>query len=217
MIGRLRGTVAHRGADHVLLDVSGVGYVVYCTDSLRAGLPQGREVVLWTEMVVREDLLQLYGFATLEDREWHRLLTSVQGVGAKVSQAILGALGAQGVGRAVALADAASMRAAPGVGPKLAQRIVNELAGKAPALAALTGDDPLVEAAASSAVHAGAGTSDAATAGAAPAARAEALSALANLGYAPADAARAVAEAAADGDDTSTLIRGALKRLAPER
>ena len=217
MIGRLRGTVAHRGADHLLIDVGGVGYVVHCTDALRTGVALGHEAVLWTEMVVREDLMQLFGFASLEEREWHRLLTSVQGVGAKVSLAILGALGPQGVGRAVALTDAASMRAAPGVGPKLAQRIVNELAGKAPALAALAGDDPLLEPAAPDAAGPAPARAAPPATAAGSAARAEALSALANLGYAPADAARAVAEAGADGEDTPTLIRGALKRLAPER
>ncbi|MEM7711862.1 MAG: Holliday junction branch migration protein RuvA, partial [Pseudomonadota bacterium] len=146
MIGRLRGEVAFRAADHVMLDVGGVGYVVFCSERTLAGMPGvGTMASLWTEMVVREDLMQLFGFLTVQEREWHRLLTSVQGVGAKVSLAILGVLGPDGVGRAIALADAGAVKAAPGVGPKLAQRVVNELQGKAPALMAQGAEaDPLI-------------------------------------------------------------------------
>jgi Holliday junction DNA helicase RuvA len=97
----------------------------------------GEVAALYTEMVVREDLMQLIGFRTVAEREWHRLLTSVQGVGARVSLSILGALGPDGVSRALALGDATAVRATPGVGPKLAARIVNELADKAPGVMAL--------------------------------------------------------------------------------
>jgi Holliday junction DNA helicase RuvA len=107
MIGRLRGQVAHRGPDHVMLDVAGVGYVVHCSEGTLLGLPPvGGTVALWTDMVVREDLMQLFGFPTQLEREWHRLLTSVQGVGARLGLAILGALGPDAVGRALALAQA---------------------------------------------------------------------------------------------------------------
>ena len=141
MIGKLTGVVDYKGTDHVLLDVNGVGYVVHCSDRTLAALPaRGGAAALFTEMLVREDLLQLFGFATLYDREWHRLLTSVQGVGAKAAMAILGTLGAEGVARAISLGDAAAVKAAPGVGPKLAQRVVHELKDKAPGVMAMGGE-----------------------------------------------------------------------------
>ena len=141
MIGKLTGRVDYKGSDHVLLDVNGVGYVVHCSDRTLAALPgKGEAAALFTELLVREDLLQLFGFTTLYEREWHRLLTSVQGVGAKASMAILGTLGAEGVARAISLGDAAAVKAAPGVGPKLAQRVVNELKDKAPGVMAMGGE-----------------------------------------------------------------------------
>ncbi|MCU4654472.1 Holliday junction branch migration protein RuvA [Roseibacterium sp. SDUM158016] len=214
MIGKLTGRLDHAGPDHVLIDVGGVGYVVHCSDRTRMALPPRGEVVsLYTELLVREDLLQLFGFLTPFEREWHRLLVSVQGVGAKASMAILGTLGAEGVGRAVALGDWGAVKAAPGVGPKLAQRVVNELKDKAPAAMAMGGaEDGVVlmpdETPAASPARPAAKSS----------AQAEALSALQNLGYAPADAARAVASAAGDapGAETPALIRAALKLLAPK-
>ncbi|MEL6585971.1 MAG: Holliday junction branch migration protein RuvA [Pseudomonadota bacterium] len=215
MIGRLTGRLDWKGSDQVLLDVAGVGYVVHCSDRTVAALPPiGAGVALWTELLVREDLLQLFGFLTVQEREWHRLLTSVQGIGAKGSLAILGTLGADGVARAISLGDAASVKAAPGVGPKIAQRVVHELQGKAPALMMMDEGSPLVEGATG-------GAAPPAAAPQAPApvqnqsAQAEALSALANLGYAPTDAARAVTEASEAESDTPGLIRAALKRLAP--
>ena len=212
MIGKLTGVVDHKGPGMVLLDVNGVGYELHCSDRTLAELPGvGSRVALFTELLVREDLMQLFGFRTAYDREWHRLLVSVQGVGAKASMAILGTLGAEGVARAIALGDAAAVKAAPGVGPKLAARVVNELKDKAPGVMAMGGD--VVEA-----------MGDAPAAPAAPvtptssAAQAEALSALRNLGYAPADAAQAVARAAGaeEGAGTSALIRAALRLLAPK-
>ncbi|MGD9865161.1 MAG: Holliday junction branch migration protein RuvA, partial [Pseudodonghicola sp.] len=140
MIGRLTGRIGYRAEDHVLIDVGGVGYLVYCSDRTLATLPGvGEAVALYTDLVVREDLLQLFGFPTLMEKEWHRLLMSVQGVGAKVSLAILGALGPEGVGRAIALGDWATVKAAKGVGPKTAQRIVLDLKDKAPGVMALGG------------------------------------------------------------------------------
>ena len=214
MIGRLTGRLDHKAPDHVLLDVGGVGYVVHCSDRTLAALPPVKSpVALWTDLLVREDLMQLFGFLTVQEREWHRLLCSVQGIGARGSLAILGTLGADGVARAIALGDANAVRAAPGVGPKIAQRVVLELRGRAPAMMLAGGDDPLVE-------PADAGPSAARPAPVAPraaSAQAEALSALANLGYAPVDAARAVAEAADGGaEDTGAVIRAALRLLAPK-
>lgn len=212
MIGKLTGRVDFKGPDHVLLDVGGVGYTVHCSDRTLAGLPGvGEAAALYTELLVREDLLQLFGFTTIYEREWHRLLTSVQGIGAKASMAILGTLGAEGVARAIALGDANAVKAAPGVGPKIAARVVNELKDKAPGLMAMSGAT-LVEAT-------GAAPARAAPVAPAPApgagGQAEALSALTNLGYAPMDAARAVAEAA-DAGDTGAIIKAALKLLAPK-
>ena len=220
MIGRLAGRIDYRGTDHVLIDVRGVGYVVHVSERTLAALPPvGQAAALFTDLLVREDLLQLFGFPTLAEKEWHRLLMGVQGIGAKASMAILGTLGPDGVARAIALGDWASIKAAPGVGPKIAQRVVNELKGKAPAMMAMGGGGAVAPAAGRDDVLEEFGDT-AAPAPVAPAggAQSEAMSALTNLGYAPADAARAVAEAAGalDGADTPALIREALRRLAPK-
>lgn len=210
MIGRLTGEVAHIAEDHVLLDVGGVGYVVYCSTRTLGGLPAvGEGTRLYTEMLVREDLMQLFGFPSMAEREWHRLLTTVQGVGAKVSLGILGTLGVEGVSRAISLADATTVRRAPGVGPKLATRIVNELKNKAPAMMATAGAE--AKSAPRKAPVAGVpAESD-------PVASADALSALMNLGYDSAEAAEAVARAAQDAPEAEAgaLIKAALKALAP--
>ncbi len=213
MIGRVAGVVVHRAADHVVIDARGVGYLVHVSDRTLAALPGvGEAAALWTDLLVREDLLQLFGFPTLLEKEWHRLLMTVQGVGAKASMAILGALGADGVGRAVALGDARAVQAAPGVGPKLAARIILELKAKAPVLMAMGG------AAGLTAPASGAGSgAKAVAAPPAAAASAEALSALVNLGYGTSEAAEAVARAAGDQPEaeTAALIRASLKLLAP--
>ncbi|RJE80630.1 Holliday junction branch migration protein RuvA [Paracoccus sp. JM45] len=229
MIGRIAGIILHRAQDHVLIDVRGVGYIVHVSERTGAGLPPvGQATALYTELVVREDLLQLFGFTTMLEKEWHRLLTSVQGVGAKVSLAILGTLGPEGLGRAIALGDWASVRKANGVGPKLAQRIVLELKDKAPSVMALGGtftvdagsqnvgagaDDPVIETEAPVAVKRAA-KPDAHSGQA----MADALSALTNLGYAPSEAASAVAQAQAAEPAASmqALIRAALRALAPK-
>ena len=223
MIGKISGIIDYKAEDHVLIEAAGVGYVVYCAPATLGALPgPGEAAALYTDMVVREDLMQLFGFRTLAEREWHRLLTSVQGVGAKVSLAILGALGVAGLTRALAAGDAGAVRQAPGVGPKLATRIVTELQGKAPAMMAI-----------------GAKGSQAAAPGTAPApqpvattapapqpsaaepddhrqmqASADALSALVNLGYDRIEAAAAVAEVTADGaEDEAGIIKAALQSL----
>ena len=221
MIGRIAGTILHRAMDQVLIDVRGVGYIVHVSSRTASTLPPvGEACALYTDLLVREDLLQLFGFPTLIEKEWHRLLTSVQGIGAKASLAILGTLGAEGVGRAIALGDWSAIKAAPGVGPKLAQRVVMELKDKAPTVMAMGGtltvdttpSDEVIEAAPKPRTR----PAPAAT----PKANftAEALSALTNLGYNPSEAASAVAEASdhPDATDTAKLIRTALRLLAPK-
>lgn len=228
MIGRLTGQLAFRGPDHVLIDVGGVGYLVTCSSRTLAGLPApGGLVSLYTDLLVREDLLQLFGFGTMAEKEWYRLLCTVQGVGAKAALAILGALGPDGVSSAIALGDLNAVKAAPGVGPKLALRVVNELKGKAPSVMAMAGQgaQPTLPAPATPSVPAGADAGlviepapPVGTAVANAIAQADALSALSNLGYAPSDAAGAVMNAASADPDASpeALIRAALRGLAPK-
>ncbi len=217
MIGRIAGRVDFRGTDHVLIDVGGVGYVVHVSERTLAALPGvGEATALYTDLLVREDLLQLFGFTTLVEKEWHRLLMSVQGIGAKASMAILGALGPDGVGRAIALGDWNAVKAAPGVGPKIAQRVVNELKDKAPAVMAMTPSsaaEPVLVESTGAPV-----TAATAVQPANASSQSEALSALANLGYAPGEAAAAVARAQGETPDADTpaLIRAALRLLAPK-
>ena len=223
MIGRISGRLDWRGPDHVLIDVRGVGYIVHVSERTLAGLPGlGEAVSLYTDLLVREDLLQLFGFPTMLEKEWHKLLMTVQGVGAKASMAILGTLGAEGVGRAITLGDARAVQAAPGVGPKLAQRIILELKAKAPGVMAAgvglsakaEAEDLVVEFAPApkKPVRADEGAARRA------ASTADALSALVNLGYGQSDAAQAVATVAGDQPeaDTAALIRASLKLLAPK-
>ncbi|KEO61165.1 Holliday junction branch migration protein RuvA [Thioclava indica] len=221
MIGRIAGIIVHRAMDHVLIDVRGVGYIVYVSTRTAQSLPPvGQACALYTDLLVREDLLQLFGFPTLLEKEWHKLLTSVQGIGAKASLAVLGTLGAEGLGRAIALGDWAAVKAAPGVGPKLAQRVVLELKEKAPSVMAM-GAELTVDTAALDVIEDAPAPR---TKKPAPAATpktnftAEAISALTNLGYAPSDAASAVAQASDDPEttDTAKLIRAALRLLAPK-
>lgn len=226
MIGKLTGRVDYRGEDHVLIDVRGVGYIVYCSDRVLASLPRnGEPVSLYTDLLVREDLMQLFGFPTLLEKEWHRLLMSVQGIGAKASLAILGTLGPEGVGRAITLGDVNAIKAAKGIGPKTAQRVVIELKDKAPGVMALGGT--LAQATGTVAAEVEDVIDDTPAPKAKPAAKpaqtnaaaqSDALSALSNLGYAPSEAASAIAQAAQDAPeaDTAALIRAALKLLAPK-
>ena len=138
MIGKLTGKIEYIGIDHVVIDVRGVGYVVYCSERTLTSLPGKGEIVsLHTDLLVKEDILQLYGFTSIIEKEWHRLLMTVQGVGAKASMAILGTLGADGVTTAIVMEDWNSIKAAKGIGPKTAQRLVIELKDKAPSVMAL--------------------------------------------------------------------------------
>ena len=223
MIGKLSGRIDYRSDDHILLDVRGVGYMVYCSDRTLAALPSvGEAVALYTDLVVREDLLQLFGFPTLVEKEWHRLLMSVQGIGAKASLSILGALGADGVSRAIALGDWNAIKAAKGIGPKTAQRVVIELKDKAPTVMAMAGQSATPAAVSDDVIEADAPVPQPAPTPQPVAvqsnAQADALSALQNLGYSPSEAAAAVAQVMADAPETETsgVIRAALKLMAPK-
>lgn len=218
MIGRLSGQLAYRGTDHIMIDVGGVGYLVTCSTRTLASLPpRGSFVSLYTDLLVREDLLQLFGFASMAEKEWYRLLCTVQGVGAKAALAILGTLGPDGVSRAIALGDTNSVKSAPGVGPKLALRVVMELKDKAPTVMAMAGQGAQAPQPSAPAAPSGEVIEPTAPPPNA-AAQADALSALANLGYTPSDAATAVMQAAALTPDPTTpaLIRAALRLLAPK-
>ncbi len=225
MIGKITGRVDYTADDHVLIDVQGVGYLVFCSTRTLAALPpKGGVAALYTELLVREDNLQLFGFMTLAEKEWHKLLTSVQGVGAKVALAMFGALGTEGVSRAITLGDVAALKAAPGVGPKLAQRIIVELKDKVAKIISMgaagaeqvqADADVVIDAPV--AVQPRAAPQASASAGSA-AAQADTLSALVNLGYGHGDAATAVAEAsgATPDLDSGGLIKAALRLLAPK-
>ncbi len=207
MIGKLRGAVDAVGAEHAVIDVGGVGYEVACSSRTLAALPPaGEPVTLSIDTHVRQDAIRLYGFLTETERGWFRLLQSVQGVGSKVALSILSTLDTAQLAQAIALQDRAMVARAPGVGPKVALRLVNELKDKAPpASISATG--------LAAATVASAGTGPAG--GASPVT--EALSALLNLGYAQAQANAAVSAAlqkAGDPPRTETLIRLALKELA---
>jgi len=196
MIAKLRGLLDSFTADHAVIDVQGVGYLVAASTRTLSQLGAiGEEVVLHTEMQVSEDAMRLIGFTSAEERDWFRLLTSVQGVGARVALAILSALAGDELHRAISSGDKAMVARAQGVGPKLAQRIVNELRDKAGGVV-LGGGAPM-------AAPAGLG--------------ADALSALLNLGFRPAEASAAVAKAEAElGPEAGldALVRTALKKAA---
>ncbi|MFC0284196.1 Holliday junction branch migration protein RuvA [Camelimonas abortus] len=204
MIGRLKGVVDSVGEDYAIIDVHGVGYMVHCSTRTLQNLPRaGEAVALSIETHVREDMIRLYGFRTDAEREWFRLLQNVQGVGARVALGVLSALDPAALAAAIAMGDRAAVGRAPGVGPKLAARIISELKDKAPAFGHTD-----MAAARLAAPPAGAGEGGAA---------ADAVSALVNLGYGQPQAAGAVAAAmreAGEDADARTLIRLGLKQLA---
>jgi Holliday junction DNA helicase RuvA len=204
MIGKLKGIIDSYGEDFVILDVGGVGYQVHCSARTLQSLPSpGEAATLSIETYVREDQIKLYGFATDVEREWFRLLQTVQGVGAKVALSVLGTLRASELATAIAMRDKAAVARAPGIGPKVAERIVTELKDKAPKFTAL---DPAVIQ-----------LSGALEEKRAPQPVADAVSALVNLGYGQPQAAAAIAAAArnaGEGADTAALIRQGLKELA---
>jgi holliday junction DNA helicase RuvA len=207
MIARLKGLVDRLGSDWAIIDVNGVGYLVFCSGKTLGQLAVGKAAALEIETHVREDHIHLYGFANETERDWFRLLTSVQGVGAKVGLAILGVLSGDELLQTIAAADKAGITRAPGVGPKLATRILSELKDKVGDLSLGHSRTPGAPA---SAVG---GVSDTD-----PSAVRDAASALVNLGYAPADALGAVSRAAANMDDAPSveaLITAGLRDLAP--
>ena len=198
MIAHLKGRIEATGIDHVVIDVNGVGYLAGASARTLSALGAvGEFATLHTQMLVSEDSIRLMGFATASERDWFRLLTHVQGVGAKVALAILSILSPEEVQTAVARGDSAMIARANGVGPKLAQRIVNELKDKAGGIALGTGGVP-------GGVPAGGAAQDA-------------ISAMLNLGFRPAEASAAV-NAAADelgaGASLDALVRLALRKAA---
>ena len=204
MIGKLSGVIDSYGEDNVILDVHGVGYLVHCSARTLQALPgEGEAVTLSIETHVREDQIRLFGFTTDIEREWFKLLQTVQGVGTKVALAVLGTLKPADLASAIALRDKAMVARTPGVGPKVAERIVTELKDKAPAFANV---DPAL-------VHLSGAIDDQR----APRPVTDAISALVNLGYGPPQAAAAIAGAsriAGEGAETAQLIRLGLKELA---
>ncbi len=185
MIGKLKGMIDSYGDDYVVLDVGGVGYLVHCSARTLQALPAaGEPTTLSIETHVREDQIRLFGFLTDVEREWFRLLQTVQGVGAKVALAVLGTLKPAELASAIAMRDKAMVARTPGVGPKVAERIVTELKDKAPAYADL---DPAV-------IRLSGSLEDKR----APRPVADAVSALVNLGYGQPQAAAAIAAAARD-------------------
>lgn len=205
MIGKLKGTVEEIDEDHCIIDVHGVGYVAYCSTRTLASLAgPGEAAVLHIETYVREDMIRLYGFATTLEREWFRLLqNNVQGVGARVALAVLSTLTPSELASAIALRDIAMVSRAPGVGKKVAERIVTELKSKAPAFGGPDAENI--------------GLKQEIGAGVAATPVTDAVSALVNLGYSRDIAANAVSAAlknAGEDANESTLIRLALKELA---
>jgi Holliday junction DNA helicase RuvA len=196
MIARLTGQLAETAADHAVIDVGGVGYLVQASRRTLDVLgPIGGDVRVFTEMQVREDAMTLFAFGSAGERDWFRLLTGVQGVGGKVALAILSTLDPEELSRAVGTQDKAMVARANGVGPKLAERIVRELKDKVGAVAL--------------------GVAGASPVAAAGSASADAVSALANLGFKPADANMAVASAEEElggGATLDALVRLALKK-----
>ncbi|RDE08161.1 Holliday junction branch migration protein RuvA [Pelagibacterium lacus] len=203
MIGKLKGIVDSLGDDTALIDVGGVCYEAHCSGRTLQALPAvGEAATLFIEMIVREDMIRLYGFATPAEKNWFKLLMTVQGVGSRVALAILSTLSPSDLSSAIALQDKAMMGRAPGVGPKLAQRLVSELKGKAPAIGAVDAGVIGLQTALGDGL-AGGNVSDA-------------VSALVNLGYAQAQASGAVARVVAkEGEEVATekLIRLGLREL----
>ena len=206
MIGKLRGTVDAIGEAHCIIDVGGVGYEVQASARTLQNMTIGEDVSLTIDTHVREDAIRLYGFASEIERSCFRMLQSVQGVGAKVSLGVLGILAPNDLANAISSGDWAAVSQTPGIGKKIAQRIVAELKDKAPALS-VGGLNVEVKGGAQVVAPVVTGNTTAA---------AEAISALCNLGYQPAQASQAVALAAQElGEEpqTAELIRNSLKSL----
>jgi holliday junction DNA helicase RuvA len=203
MIGKLKGIVDSYGDDWVIVDVGGVGYMVTCSTRTLSALGRpGEPAVLFIETFIREEHIRLYGFSSESERQWFKLLLTVQGVGSRVALAVLGTLSSADLGNAIAMQDKAMVARAPGVGPKVAQRVVSELRDKAPLV---TGDIAFAK------------VSGELAEGRVASPTRDAVSALVNLGYAQAQAGAAVAAAMKDAGEDATaekLIRLGLKELA---
>ena len=203
MIGKLKGLVDSFGDDHVLIDCGGVCYEAFCSGRTLQALPRvGEATVVFIETIVREDLIRLYGFATETEKAWFNLLSTVQGVGARVALSILSVLSPSELSSAIALQDKAMIGRANGVGPKLALRLVTELKGKVPTGVGIDAGTLGLQAALGE--------------GVAPTAVTDAVSALTNLGYSSAQASAALARIVAregDGIATEKLIRLGLREL----
>ena len=201
MIGKLTGRVDFVGADHAIIDVNGVGYVVHCAAATLARLAVGTTVSLAVETKMSEDAIRLYGFFASEEREWFRLLQTVQGVGARVALSILSTLKIAELERGIVLGDKSVVGRAAGVGPKLATRIVTELKDKAPAMALARGADASERAALMTPAPV----------------ESDAIAALVKLGYSSMVAGEAVARAAGNLGESAaldTLLRESLRQLA---
>ena len=203
MIGYLKGTVLDSETDHLILDVNGVGYHVFCSGRTLGELPIGQEATLHIDTHVREDHIHLYGFASKAEREWFRLLTSVQGVGTKLGLVILSSFDIPALQHCLAAGDEVPLTRVSGIGPKMARRIVTELKDKTAALPtsdltmpAHSGNPPVVDrkTTASGASH-------------------DAISALVNLGYGRTEAWQAIQQVAKEDSTAESLIRDALKEL----
>ena len=234
MISKISGILSYKGTDHILIDVHGIGYEVFLSESTLAKLQTtGTRISIYTELIVREDLMQLVGFTTRHEREWYRLLTSVQGVGSKAALRILGTLQISVLSRSILTEDVNVIKSSPGIGPKIAQRIVSELKDKTPALIAL-GSEPNFEEASIETVQVP--NTDRVSKNIAELgdeviesidahesmssnAQSEALSALTNLGYASYDAALALSNVLVEQDkgmEVQELIKLALQNLSPK-
>ena len=228
MIGKITGVLEYRGKEYVLISVHGIGYEVFLSDATLAQAPLvGKKMSVYTDLIVREDLLQLVGFGTRFEREWYRLLTGVQGVGSKAALKILGTLQINTLSRSILVGDVSTIRATPGIGPKIAQRIVSELKEKVPPLMASGTDfESNVEEAKSfnfsvtTDVRENYLVEETETVKMSQnQLQAEVLSALTNLGYSSHDAALAVSDVLREKENTpevKEVIRAALKILSPK-
>ena len=207
MIGKLKGVVDEVFEDYLILDVAGVGYKVFMASSALFTMQPGIHAALNIDMYVREDQISLYGFADKEEQKWFNILQKVQGVGAKVALAIIGTLGAQTVANAIVSNDQKTIKSIPGIGPKLADRIINELKN----------NKDVMDSCGAIAQHV---SKSAAKTSSAPATSPfnDALNALANLGFARADSMKVLSEIVQDNDNLSLedMIRLTLSKMGPK-
>ncbi len=225
MIGKITGIIDYISTDHILVDVSGVGYLIYITNATINKLPgSGQEVSLFTELVVKEELLQLIGFSTPIERDWYKLLTSVQGVGSKAALALLGHIPIRTLSRAILLEDSDTIKEAQGIGPKIAKRLVLELKGKVPDMLTLAGNStkvlenirPTAQVGKEKKSNLAGDGFDGMEMDNISNAELDAISALVNLGYSQIDSSRAVALVVDQGDrifEVEDLIKRALQVL----